>query len=237
MKLCRSCGQPLIPKPGRKYCSPECKAKQWEKKCHQCGTVFIPLEARVIFCTRSCAAKWKMTQPEIVGKMMAGKDFVAIGRAISRGLMAKPGASEKRSRLMRLRSPSMIKGSQASGIAGTMGLWGKNIPPAEAALESLFPEAARNFHIPTGKSAKLGNAQHYYLDLAWPEIKLDVEVDGYSHSHKDQKLKDAERTEFLNGLGWSVLRFSNVEVRRNLQQVKTAIESAISRLKGIQVTA
>jgi very-short-patch-repair endonuclease len=65
----------------------------------------------------------------------------------------------------------------------------------------------------------------YKLDLAWPDLKLGVEVDGASHLMKSRKLQDAKKGKALHSLGWTVLRFSNQEVMTSLETVASTVES------------
>jgi len=73
----------------------------------------------------------------------------------------------------------------------------------------------------------------YKVDLADPETKLAVEVDGESHNNPRQKSLDAKKTEVLNSLGWTVLRFTNEEVDSNLNACVQTITSTILKLKTI----
>ena len=52
-------------------------------------------------------------------------------------------------------------------------------------------------------------AGSYFADFACRAERLIVEVDGSQHVDSEH---DADRDEWLNGNGWSVLRFSNVMV-------------------------
>ena len=56
---------------------------------------------------------------------------------------------------------------------------------------------------------------HYKVDLAIPEKKIAIEVDGSSHKTKKWKFLDKRKTEVLNSLGWKVLRFWNEEVDKD----------------------
>ena len=60
----------------------------------------------------------------------------------------------------------------------------------------------------------------YILDLACRSVRLAVEFDGSQHI---ASLHDAERTECLENLGWSVLRFWNSDVLANPDGVAEAI--------------
>jgi hypothetical protein len=78
------------------------------------------------------------------------------------------------------------------------------------------------------------SAPHSYkVDLADPNVKLAVEVDGKSHKLPSRKLQDSKKTEVLNSLEWTVLRFTNEEVDSNLSACVQTITSTISKLKTI----
>lgn len=50
----------------------------------------------------------------------------------------------------------------------------------------------------------------FFIDIAWPDIKLAVELDGYEF-HKDKKDRDARRDAFLSERGWRVYRIPSKE--------------------------
>lgn len=54
-----------------------------------------------------------------------------------------------------------------------------------------------------GKNKRNG---HYYLDVAVPKLKINFEYDGDLHKGKEKE--DKERDDFLNSLGWKVIRFN-----------------------------
>ena len=47
----------------------------------------------------------------------------------------------------------------------------------------------------------------YYLDLAYPEIRLAIEYDGADHRTQQRARRDLSREAALTALGWHVLRF------------------------------
>ena len=55
----------------------------------------------------------------------------------------------------------------------------------------------------------------YQYDFAFPEIKLDVEIDGDSHKLQSVIEKDKNRDRFSNDNGWAVLRFTASELSKN----------------------
>ena len=67
---------------------------------------------------------------------------------------------------------------------------------AEQYFDTCFPNLRQNYHV-----------DRYFLDLANPEKKLYIEIDGEQH-YNDQKVveHDKVRTERLEELGWKCLR-------------------------------
>ena len=79
------------------------------------------------------------------------------------------------------------------------------------------------------------NRQHiigdYIVDFVCIEKKLVVEVDGGYHSEYEQIEKDEFRTERLNEMGFTVIRFSNEEVLGNILGVINTIKIKLSEYK------
>ncbi len=63
------------------------------------------------------------------------------------------------------------------------------------------------------------NIGDYIVDFYCPSAKLIVEIDGGQHYSGDTRTKDQKRDEFLNRLGFKVLRFSNSDVFENIEGV------------------
>jgi len=95
----------------------------------------------------------------------------------------------------------------------------KHATPAERvlwrALRLLRPSG---FHF--RRQAPFGR---YIADFACHRASLIVELDGAQHGNSDDIVHDAKRTVFLNGRGYTVLRFWNHEVLRNCDAVVEAI--------------
>ena len=72
--------------------------------------------------------------------------------------------------------------------------------------------------------------ENYVADFCCLSRKLVIEVDGGGHGHDEQATYDAERTAKLEALGFRVLRFSNAEVMRSIDDVLGAIFAALSPL-------
>ena len=60
---------------------------------------------------------------------------------------------------------------------------------------------------------------NYILDFYCHKVSLAVELDGSQHYEKEAVEYDEARTEYLNGLGIEVLRFSNRDVDKNFAGV------------------
>jgi 5-methyltetrahydrofolate--homocysteine methyltransferase/ATP-dependent helicase HrpA len=65
----------------------------------------------------------------------------------------------------------------------------------------------------------------YIADFYCHESKLALEIDGGYHNTKDMIELDKLRTEVLNDFGITVLRFTNIEVLDNLEQVLITIKT------------
>ena len=59
----------------------------------------------------------------------------------------------------------------------------------------------------------------YIVDFICREKKIIIELDGGQHNEIKNIEKDTQRTEFLNSLGYKVLRFWNNEVDNNIEGV------------------
>ena len=68
----------------------------------------------------------------------------------------------------------------------------------------------------------------YVLDFYCPSRKIAIELDGDSHFSRDAARRDVERQRWVEGFGVHFLRFTNDEVRKNLDDVLTAIEQALA---------
>ena len=60
---------------------------------------------------------------------------------------------------------------------------------------------------------------NYIVDFYCPKAKLVIELDGGQHYLKIGKEKDKIKDNYLSGLGLKVLRFSDVDVLRDIDSV------------------
>lgn len=68
---------------------------------------------------------------------------------------------------------------------------------------------------------------NYVVDFFFPSKLLIVEVDG--KIHEKQKQKDFRREQFLKSVGCKVMRFTNEEVLRNLENVLRLILTELKK--------
>ena len=74
----------------------------------------------------------------------------------------------------------------------------------------------------------------FIIDFYCAEAKLLIEIDGDSHFIPKQEEYDKARTEYLEDLGYKLIRFTNNDVRYNIHviadQIMRTVENRISEL-------
>lgn len=68
----------------------------------------------------------------------------------------------------------------------------------------------------------------YEFDFAFPDLKIDIEIDGETHNQEKVKLIDEKRDRISKESGWIILRFKTKEVRNDL---KVCIETVLEKIK------
>ncbi|MBP5716567.1 MAG: endonuclease domain-containing protein [Bacteroidales bacterium] len=68
---------------------------------------------------------------------------------------------------------------------------------------------------------------HYIVDFVCEDDGLVIEVDGRYHSEPLQAQDDELRTQFLESMGFRVLRFSNDEILHDIEAVVDQIEKEL----------
>ena len=74
------------------------------------------------------------------------------------------------------------------------------------------------------------SVDRYIADFMCKELKLIIEVDGYTHKFKQDK--DKERDEKLYKLGFITLRFPNAQVMKDIESVERVIRNEIEKMKA-----
>ena len=68
----------------------------------------------------------------------------------------------------------------------------------------------------------------FFADFLCRELRLVVELDGFSHDLRPER--DAARDRWFVGRGYRVLRFANADVLRDPESVARAIQAEVARL-------
>ena len=77
--------------------------------------------------------------------------------------------------------------------------------------------------------------EFFIIDFYCAEAKLLIEIDGESHFQKAQMEYDQARTGYLETLGYKVIRFTNDDVRYNINTLLTRIiEQVETRIKELE---
>jgi hypothetical protein len=145
--------------------------------------------------------------------------------------MNRRSASER----MRLRNPMQRQDvrSKVSNTLRAMG-WkppvrggnGRGLTVPQALLGSVFDletEVAVKTRIPRGN----GFPPCYKLDLADRDLRIGIEVDGVSHCSIQRQEQDVKKQDFLQSIGWTVLRFTNRQVMEHLGECVQTVVSTI----------
>lgn len=80
---------------------------------------------------------------------------------------------------------------------------------------------------------RLANGRRVRLDVAWPDLRVAVELDGAAfHGSRDQRERDLRRDTALAVLGWVVLRFSYARLTRDPEGCRREIEAVLRRRRA-----
>ena len=71
----------------------------------------------------------------------------------------------------------------------------------------------------------------YIVDFYCKDLQLTIEVDGAIHFEEDYQIKDKTRQKRLESLGVCFIRFSDLDVKNNLNWVLNEISSKMKTLK------
>lgn len=96
----------------------------------------------------------------------------------------------------------------------------KNLTPAEAFLWKQL----KSKQLDGKKFAKQHSIGNYIVDFYLASDKLIIELDGEAHQNPLAEAYDQKRTDYLNGQGFTVIRFENKMVFDNLTSVLMKIK-------------
>jgi very-short-patch-repair endonuclease len=136
--------------------------------------------------------------------------------------------------------PSLVKRDHPEGkreIYTTKARFMKNLTPYNLHLKHNSRELCKNmtdaeiFLWSQIRMKQLNNCQFYrqkvigdyIVDFFYPKYKLVIEVDGGQHYSDDMLNVDRKRDENLKSMGMKVLRFTNLDVLKNIDGVVARI--------------
>lgn len=105
--------------------------------------------------------------------------------------------------------------------------------PSESMLRLLVVD--HGFALPNVQHqvCDLDGTVRYRLDLAWPQLRIALEYDGYE-AHLDRELADAARDEDLSRRGWLVLRVKAADLRDS-RRLLDELRKAFARRGGYPI--
>ena len=226
-RACPKCGDTFevtSKQPDKTFCSRgwagQRSGTRVTKACQQCGEPFESIRIKDRrFCSKTCSMSNRWTDEEIRARYessMANKSETQLRVASER--MKRMNKDED----FRKKADESKRGKPFTGVRGGNG----HITPEQRILAEAtkyVPEYAVKTGNPRWKCA--------LLDLANPDLKIAVELDGVSHNTKLQKSRDARKVPMLAALGWTTIRFSNEQVRSDMEGVLRSIRECESQLR------
>jgi endogenous inhibitor of DNA gyrase (YacG/DUF329 family) len=234
-----------------KFCSQQCavimknkpkprivKEKPYKKICPNCGvTMEFTTETKMkdrTYCSKKCANNITAKNPEArekrretINKNGGWSSFMK-KRHILNPNIAKM-ASERMKKNNPMSNPDSVEKMRQKLIGREFlhrGGNGKTTKPQELLYNLLGDGWIMEFAINTKDVREKFNKipYSYKTDIANPDLKISIEIDGMSHKLKKKMELDLKKTQVLNSLGWKVLRFWNKEVMTNSQMCLQKIQ-------------
>ncbi len=107
----------------------------------------------------------------------------------------------------------------------------KNMTKSEA---SLWKYVLRAGQLQGYKFRRQRPVLNYIADFMCPELMLIIELDGITHLDEEVARKDKIRQQALESVGFTVLRFHDEEVLRDIRNVERVLESFIENFESRQ---
>ena len=96
----------------------------------------------------------------------------------------------------------------------------------------LWYEYLRDYPLRFQRQKAIGE---YIVDFYCAKARLVIELDGGGHYEDDRKIADAKRTQSLQALNLTVVRFCNLDIDRNFRGVCEHIDSIVQNLSPSQL--
>lgn len=182
------------------------------------------------FCSKQCAGIWQAENlpkpPPTEKQREAGRQNNARARAAA---LTSPGLIDYlHSDRNPLRNPEVgRRGAEAVRERGFGHLTGGNGAGLTKSQQLLADRTGwpTEYIVPTGQKGG-GIPSHYKLDLAHPDARTAVEIDGRSHRGRKVAEADARKTAWLESHGWTLIRLTNAEVEADPDGVASKLRTA-----------
>lgn len=204
-------------------CSRECKKEYHRREnfistpCEWCKELFTQPKLKTRqqrFCSRKCAARWVGSQPETRARASANMSRSLLDPSSKLRAAIVTRANSDANPFSGFNMPKELRSERSKlnwrKAASTMSINRRRTSPEVQMLSGLLPPHRLEHLVSFAPWESKPTCA--FLDIAFPETKLAVEVDGGVHHRQDRKAADAIRTERLTTLGWTVIRFWNSEV-------------------------
>ena len=173
-----------------------------------------------------------LTLARTVADMSARLDVDELGRIIDEGLRRGITSLRAVDRVVR-RLHHIAPGRSPSKLMRVLALRVPGYEPGDSTLESRVYEALLGSALPapTRQYRVAVGDRTYYLDLAYPEFLIAIEVDGFDfHRGRHSFDEDRRRQNDLVRAGWIVLRFTS---RSTVDEIVTNVaEVLLGRSSG-----
>lgn len=190
------------------------------------------------FCGRKCAAIHRKTvwTPQMISEMQKQKHKENPQRAKDSSKRMKLNNPTKNPEVIKKIKEHWKTHEHPIRRQRLKGGNGKELPFAQRVLWAALGSKWETEHpISLGKKQE-GYPTNYKVDIGNRELKVWIEIDGWSHDLKDKKALDIKKENKLRELGWRGLRFRNQEILNNLREVLYTISKFLNTHHTLQKT-
>lgn len=100
--------------------------------------------------------------------------------------------------------------------------------------ERIIWQILRNRGLEGRKFRRQVSVEYFVLDFYCPELKLAIEIDGYTHDTEEAKKYDARRQMIIESYGVRFLRIRDEEVHENIESVVNKIKSEVRKYSSVE---
>lgn len=208
------------------------RIKAMAKTCPTCGGLFVDGRNRVNYCNHKCVPhsgenQFTNTTPE----------QYAIASAITtegnKRRMMRMTVEQRRELTQPARAKAKELGhswlaDKSNASVGAKTAASKNYTPSDTELaiaemlDCLGFEVDLQHRVRQTTDNSVGRARYWFLDLALPDQKIAIEIDGDPWHGKLNRGNDERKNADLKALGWTVLRFDSAKAKQEPHLVAEA---------------